>query len=95
MCLGVPAKIVAIEDASSLSAVVEVSGVRRQVNLACVLEAGADLERLAGRWVLVHVGFAMSLIDDEEARKTLELLAELNTLAEDTATPGAENDEIC
>jgi hydrogenase expression/formation protein HypC len=82
MCLGVPGEIIAIEDTSSLTAVVEISGVRRSVNLACVLAEGVPPESLLGQWVLVHVGFAMSLIDAEEARKTLELLAELQNLAE-------------
>jgi hydrogenase expression/formation protein HypC len=81
MCLGVPGEIIAIEDTSSLTAVVEISGVRRSVNLACVLAEGVPPESLLGQWVLVHVGFAMSLIDAEEARKTLELLAELQNLA--------------
>jgi len=81
MCLGVPGEIIAIEDAGSLTAVVEISGVRRSVNLACVLAEGVPPESLLGQWVLVHVGFAMSLIDAEEARKTLELLAELQNLA--------------
>ncbi len=82
MCLGVPGEIIAIEDTSSLTAVVEISGVRRSVNLACVLAEGVPPESLLGQWVLVHVGFAMSLIDAEEARKTLELLAKLQNLAE-------------
>ena len=82
MCLGVPGEIIAIEDTSILTAVVEISGVRRSVNLACVLAEGVPPESLLGQWVLVHVGFAMSLIDAEEARKTLELLAELQNLAE-------------
>jgi hydrogenase expression/formation protein HypC len=82
MCLGVPGEIIAIEDTSILTAVVEISGVRRSVNLACVLAEGVPPESLLGQWVLVHVGFAMSLIDAEEALKTLELLAELQNLAE-------------
>ncbi|PSL10962.1 hydrogenase expression/formation protein HypC [Marinobacterium halophilum] len=83
MCLGIPGEIVAIDDAATLTAVVEVSGVRRRVNLACVLPTGADPASLLGYWVLVHVGFAMSLIDAEEAHQTLRLLAELEAFADE------------
>ncbi len=88
MCLGVPAEIIAIEDSESQTATVEVSGVRRRVSLACVLAEGAEPELLVGKWVLVHVGFAMSLIDTDEAHRTLALLAELESLAEDDGSTG-------
>lgn len=78
MCLGVPGEIVAIETRVPPTAIVDVSGVRRQVNLACVLDEQSDPARLLGQWVLVHVGFAMSLIDPAEAQRTLALLAELD-----------------
>lgn len=68
MCLGVPGKIVAIADADRQLAQVDVGGVRREVNLACVLEEGERLEDLVGAWVVVHVGFALSRIDEEAAR---------------------------
>ena len=61
-------------------AMAEVSGVRREVNVACV--AGNDLQSLVGQWVLIHVGFAMSVIDEEEAAKTLEALRELGEAQE-------------
>jgi hydrogenase expression/formation protein HypC len=72
MCLGIPGQIVEITDASNLMAMAEVSGVRREVNVACVV--GNDLSALVGSWALIHVGFAMSLIDEDEAAKTLEAL---------------------
>ncbi len=75
MCLGIPGRIVRITDAARMMAMAEVSGVRREVNLACV--AGPELDALVGEWVLIHVGFAMSLIDAQEAEKTLETLREL------------------
>lgn len=75
MCLGIPGKITAITDAARQLAMAEVSGVRREVNVACVV--GEDLGALVGQWVLIHVGFAMSVIDEEEAAKTLEALRDL------------------
>lgn len=80
MCLGIPGRITAITDASRLMAMAEVSGVRREVNVACV--AGNDLDGLVGQWVLIHVGFAMSLIDEEEAAATLEALRDLGEAQE-------------
>lgn len=83
MCLGIPGQIVEIVDAGSMLAMVNVSGVKREVNLSCVIPEDQNLDSLVGRWTLVHVGFAMSTIDEEEARKTLEVLAELGELQEE------------
>ncbi|WP_028300443.1 HypC/HybG/HupF family hydrogenase formation chaperone [Oceanospirillum beijerinckii] len=83
MCLGIPGQVVAIVDAAAQLASVDVCGVKRQVNYACVLEEGAAAESLIGVWVLVHVGFAMSRIDEAEAQSTLALLAELDELNEE------------
>lgn len=80
MCLGIPGQIVEITDADNLMALAEVSGVRREVNVACVLESTP--EALVGSWALIHVGFAMSLIDEEEAAKTLEALRGLGEAQE-------------
>lgn len=77
MCLGIPGRIVAISDAGAMMATVDVSGVRREVDVTCVATPGAPPEDLLGRWTLVHVGFAMSLIDEAEARATLAILAEI------------------
>ena len=77
MCLGIPGQVVDIVDAVSRLARVDIAGVRRQVNMACVVDASHPIEDCVGDWVLVHVGFAMSRIDAEEAEKTLALLAEL------------------
>lgn len=77
MCLGIPGQIVEISDVERKLAIVEVAGVRRSVNVACVVEEEQELARLVGDWVLVHVGFAMARIDPIEAQKTLDLLAEL------------------
>lgn len=80
MCLGIPGKITAITNAARLMAMADVSGVRREVNVACI--AGNDLTALIGQWALIHVGFAMSLIDEDEAAKTLEALRDLGEAQE-------------
>lgn len=80
MCLGIPGKIVAITDEARLMAMADVSGVKREVNVACV--ADGPLDRLVGHWALIHVGFAMSIIDEKEAAKTLEALRDLGEAQE-------------
>jgi len=77
MCLGIPGQIVELVDAETRQAKVDVAGVRRVVNIACIVDEAHPPEACVGEWVLVHVGFAMSRIDEAEARKTLELLREL------------------
>ncbi|MEO1153263.1 MAG: HypC/HybG/HupF family hydrogenase formation chaperone [Pseudomonadota bacterium] len=80
MCLGIPGQIVAITDESRQMAMADVSGVRREVSVACVAEG--PLDDLLGAWTLIHVGFAMSLIDEDEAAKTLEALRGLGEAQE-------------
>ena len=77
MCLGIPAQIVRIDDAERMLATVEVGGVRRQVNIMCIVDDEHPPECCVGNWVLLHVGFAMSRIDEAEATETLRLLTEL------------------
>jgi hydrogenase expression/formation protein HypC len=77
MCLGIPAQIVRIDDAERMLATVEVGGVRRQVNIICIVDAAHPPESCVGDWVLLHVGFAMSRIDEAEAAETLRILTEL------------------
>jgi len=77
LCLGIPGRIVTIDDATRKLATVDVSGVRRQVNIACIVDAAHPVEACLGDWVLVHVGFAMSRIDATEAALTLQILTEL------------------
>ena len=89
MCLGIPGQIIEITDADNLMAMAEVSGVRREVNIACVLDSTPDA--LVGSWVLIHVGFAMSLIDEDEAAKTLEALRGLGE-AQETLEAMAQGD---
>lgn len=80
MCLGIPGKIIAITDATGLMGLAEISGVRREVCLAPV--AVGPLEALVGQWALIHVGFAMAIIDADEAAKTLQALADLGEAQE-------------
>ena len=75
MCLGIPGQIREIRDADPLrQGVVDFGGVSREVCLACVPEA------VVGDYVIVHVGFAISRIDEEEAKSTLDALRELGEL---------------
>ena len=75
MCLGIPGQIVEFVDAQHHIAKAEVSGVRRNVNVGLLAE-GPDAVEI-GDWVLIHVGFALSKIDEEEARATREFLETL------------------
>jgi len=77
MCLGIPGRVVAITDASKKLGLVDVCGVCREINLACIIDAERPVASCVGQWVLVHVGFAMSRIDEREAEATLQLLHEL------------------
>ncbi len=77
MCLGIPGQIVEIVDPLRKLAVVEVGGVRRVVNIACIVNEDHTVASCLGDWVLVHVGFAMSRIDQAEAARTLALLTEM------------------
>jgi hydrogenase expression/formation protein HypC len=78
MCLGIPGRIVDIVDDANSIAKVDVSGVKRNVSVALVRPEGIE----PGDWVLIHVGFAMSKIDENEARETmlaLQLMGETYT----------------
>ena len=77
MCLGIPGRIVKIDDAAKKLATVDVSGIKRQVNIACIVSEDTPSSSCVGDWVLVHVGFAMSRIDEAEAAETMKILTEL------------------
>lgn len=85
MCLGIPGKIVSITNQEKQLGMVDVGGIQREVNLSCIADEGAPLDKYIGEWVLVHVGFAMSLIDAEEAAATLQVLTELGEMQEELA----------
>jgi hydrogenase expression/formation protein HypC len=80
MCLAIPGQIVAMIDELNRLAKVEVAGVRRNVNVGLLDDVGP------GDWVLIHVGFAISQIDEQEARATLELLEEMGAEYEQELT---------
>lgn len=82
MCLGIPGKIVEITSAENKLALVDVSGVKREVNIICIVDEEHPPESCLGDWVLIHVGFAMTRINEEEAARTLELLSELGEFQE-------------
>jgi hydrogenase expression/formation protein HypC len=82
MCLGIPGRIVAIDDAFKKLATVDVGGVRRQVNIACIVNEDHPVSSCVGDWVLIHVGFAMSRINEAEAAETMKILAELGEAQE-------------
>jgi len=73
MCLAIPGKIVEIVDVDNHIAKVDVSGVKRNVNIGMLESDDARI----GDYVLIHVGFAMSKIDEQQAKETLRLLREI------------------
>ena len=77
MCLGIPGRIEAITRSEAKLALVDVLGVKREINIACIVREGEPLVDCIGAWVLVHVGFAMNRVDEREAMLTLQLLKEL------------------
>jgi len=77
MCLAIPAQIVEVVDAEAGLATAEFSGVRRTVSTALCPEADV------GDWVLIHVGFALQVIDEDEARETLALLEKMGQAYEE------------
>ena len=72
MCLGIPGQVIEIVDRDAGLAKVDISGVRRDISVALVDEPAAPVE--VGDWVLIHVGFALARIDEEDARETIALL---------------------
>ena len=90
MCLGVPGQITSItcEDPIRRAGKVSFGGIVKEACLACVPEAKV------GDYVIVHVGFAISRLDEEEARQVFEYLKQMDELAElEAGESGAENKE--
>ena len=77
MCLAIPGKVLSVEEGPGRLAKVQFGGILRTASLDLVPEAGV------GDYVLVHVGFAISKIDEEEARKTMEALEQLADLQDE------------
>ncbi len=68
MCLGIPGQVVEFLDEHEHLAKADVAGVRRNINIGLLVDDGLE----AGDWVLIHVGFAMSKIDEDEAARAME-----------------------
>ena len=68
MCLGIPGQVVSFLDETDQLAKVEVTGVTRNINIGLVRDEGIEI----GDWVLIHVGFAMSIIDQDEAANAMD-----------------------
>jgi hydrogenase expression/formation protein HypC len=77
MCLAIPGQIVEVVDESNRLAKVDVAGVRRNVNIGLLDEDGLGVG--PGDWVLIHVGFAMSKVDEDEALATRLMLEGMGT----------------
>jgi hydrogenase maturation protein HypF len=81
MCLGIPGRVVEIpEGYADQLAVVDVEGAQRKVNIGML-----DAAPAAGDWVLIHMGFAMEVIDETQAREAMSGLELMGRPAEDTA----------
>lgn len=78
MCLGVPGKVTAVGEDIHQLAWADVCGVAVRINIALVCEGSP--QDLIGQWVLVHVGFAMSLLDEQEALETLAALQHMRAV---------------
>ena len=72
MCLAIPGQVIEMVDEANQIARVDVVGVRRNINVSLLAEDGDDAQ--PGDWVLIHVGFALSKVDEDEAQATIALL---------------------
>ncbi|WP_392561031.1 HypC/HybG/HupF family hydrogenase formation chaperone [Orbus sturtevantii] len=72
MCIGIPCQIVSIDNHAPNIAIAEVNGIGRQIDISLVANSNNPIT--VGQWVLVHVGFAMSILDEDEAKHTLSIL---------------------
>ncbi|MBA2545310.1 MAG: HypC/HybG/HupF family hydrogenase formation chaperone [Solirubrobacterales bacterium] len=72
MCLAIPGQVVEVTDEANRLAKVDVAGVQRNINIGLLDAEGEPAG--PGDWVLIHVGFALSKVDEDEARSTLKML---------------------
>ena len=79
MCLGIPGEVIELHPEQPDLAKVDVSGVRRMINIGLL----ADDPPVPGEWVLIHVGFALSKIDENEAAAAMEFLEGIGQAYED------------
>jgi hydrogenase expression/formation protein HypC len=87
MCLGIPGEVVELVEGQPDLAKVDVSGVRRMINIGLL----ADDPPKPGEWVLIHVGFALSKIDEDEAAAALEFLQGIGQAYEEELAALAES----
>jgi hydrogenase expression/formation protein HypC len=80
MCLAIPGQVIELVDVANQLAVVDVVGVRRKINVSLLDDEAGGVT--AGDWVLIHVGFALSKVDEQEAQATLALLAQMGAAYE-------------
>jgi hydrogenase expression/formation protein HypC len=92
MCLGIPGQVVDIVDPAEHRAIADVDGVRREINVGLVLGDEGGLS--VGDWVLIHVGFAMCKIDEEEAERTLSFIKELGSVYDDEIQQFSESQPL-
>lgn len=83
MCLAVPGKLVSIDASNPTQGTVSLEGVERVVSLELVQSTEDSPGAVVGSWVLVHVGFALTVVDEDEAQETLRLLRELGEAYDD------------
>lgn len=83
MCLGIPGQIISISNHDSELGMVDIGGNQREVNLTCAIGEGETLDNIVGQWVVVHVGFAMSKIDEKQAFETLKILEQLGEMQQE------------
>lgn len=80
MCIGIPARIIELLDAECYLAIAELNGEKCSISIAALVDDEHPAESCVGEWVLVHVGFAVSRLDEAEALQRLALLNELGTI---------------
>jgi hydrogenase expression/formation protein HypC len=79
MCLGIPGEIIEISEERPDLAKVAVSGVKRTINIGLL----SDAPPVPGDWILIHVGFALSKIDEDEASAAMDFLESIGKAYED------------
>ncbi len=92
MCLGIPGQLVEIVSLDDHRAIVEVDGVRREINIGLVMGDPGGIA--VGDWVLIHVGFAMTKIDEEEAANSLAFIKLLGSVYEEEIDQFAQEPEL-
>jgi hydrogenase expression/formation protein HypC len=90
VCLGIPGKIIEMVDPEHGIAKADVNGVRRNVSIQLLAQEGEGID--IGDWVLIHVGFAMAKIDEQEAADTYRFLAEVGQAYDDELAELAQSD---